>query len=366
MAQLLSSLAEAKSENISSDDDQTPAPYALFQEALVLLENCLSIQELQFNQSLEQVNEDWQTPLNGSQNTSSTSPKELEHETWATVIEPTTQDNMLDTSIAQLQILTSICIHLSSTGHWHNEIHWIRQYEQELIENKVARYLQGTNRHSEIELVKANLSCHLADAEFQAGHLDFYVYEHKLVTAFSKASEFEATFQGLCDRADAEIALNVAAQTVVEDAMHRHSEGSLKLNVLRWKHLTTALDSLTAAAEIEGEPQLSQVHLRRGDCEMLRHRLADPPSDYELARKSAKTLLANAEIYYRGAARLANAAEIRQEASVKEAVAAAISGQTEKLVTATSMDPNEVQEVINNMEEEGLLSEQKYYWINSL
>ncbi|KAI4164284.1 MAG: hypothetical protein LQ342_001929 [Letrouitia transgressa] len=325
------------------------------------------MQELQFSQSLEQVNEDGQTPLNGSQNASSTSPKELENETWATVIEPTTQDTLLDTSIAQLEILTSICTHLSSAGDWYpNEIHWIRQWEQELIENKVARYLQGTNRHGEIELVRANLSCHLADAEFQAGRLDFYVYEHELVTAFSKVSEFEATFQGLCDRADAEIALNAAAQTVVEEANHRRPESALKLNVLRWKHLTTALDSLTAAVEVEGEPQLSQVHLRRGDCEMLRHRLADPPSDYELARKSEKTLLANAEIYYRGAARLASAAEIRQEASVKEAVAATISGQTEKLVTAKSVDAKGVQKVINNMEEEGLLSEEKYYWIGSL
>lgn len=366
-AQLLSSLAEAKSENTSWDDDTTPDPRGQFEEALNLLEKCLSIQELQFNQSVEQANEDWQTPMNGSQNASSTSPKHLENETWATVIEPTTQDTLLDTLIAQLQILTSLCTHLSSTGDWYpSQSLWISRSGQELIENKVARYLQGTNRHGEIELVKANFTCQLADAESRKGRLPFDFYEQKLVAAFSKVSEVEATVQGLCDRADAEIALNVAAQTVAEETNHRGPEAALKLNVLRWKHLTTALDSLTAAAEIEGEAQPSQVHLRRGDCEMLRHRLADPPSNYELARKSEKTLLANAEVYYRGAARLANAAKIRREASVKEAVAASISGQTEKLVTAKGVDAGRVQKVIDDMEEEGLLSEEKYHWLSSL
>ena len=91
-----------------------------------------------------------------------------------------------------------------------------------------------------------------------------------------------------------------------------------------WTHITTALDSLTAASKLRDAQNLSRIHLRRGDCELLRLSLGEQPLKYELAIKSATILLQNAGLYYRMAGRQAGsdgagAKEEGQEAYVKGA-----------------------------------------------
>lgn len=132
--------------------------------------------------------------------------------------------------------------------------------------------------------------------------------------------------------------------------------------MLTSKPAPEALDSLTAAGKLPNAKNLPRIHLRRGDCELLRRRLGGAPLNYDLALKSASTLLKNAEIYYRGAARLARvetAADEEVEASIKETVVLAIStGYHNSLRERKDLYDSAVQEVIEEMNEEGLLWEE--------
>ncbi|KAL8742020.1 MAG: hypothetical protein Q9190_005443 [Brigantiaea leucoxantha] len=353
---------------MNSSNNGALSSLQLFQEALELFQNCLSVQEFQLTQSQEQIDDGSQVPMNESNGDFNSVSEPWgkdpgtsdgdEDETWATIVEPITEDTLLDTAIAQLETLTSICNLLVAEGS--GDPGWIEQYQREILQERISLYLHSSHRHHEIELVQARLSCSLADAGFHTGHLDLQAYEQALTTVYGGNLNLGGSFKGLCDQADAEIKFNEAAQAAVRRTQHLRMDEVNRLNVLRWKHLSKALDSLTAAAKIEGASQLWRVHLRRGDCEMFRLRLADPPNKYDLAYKSRETLLKNAGIYYGGAARFANqggAREEEREASVKEAATAAILGRSEKVAAiVVSAGFESVQEIIDDMLEDDLLS----------
>lgn len=125
-------------------------------------------------------------------------------------------------------------------------------------------------------------------------------------------------------------------------------ESDAASNVVRWKHLTRALDSLTAASKLPSAKNLPRIHFRRGDCEMHRRSLGSAPSAYDIAVKSAPTLLKNAEIFYRGAAKVANVEATHEEeveASTKEAVVAGLSGSLNRLQEKADGGKARVQEV---------------------
>jgi hypothetical protein len=112
-AQVLTSLVEEATEAgnpASSSIDLLPA----LEEALELFQRCLAVQEYQyteFNAQAEALSEP--DPDDGgvtlSEAPSATSPEPPQDDRWASIVEPVTNDTLLDTLIAQLETLTLLC-----------------------------------------------------------------------------------------------------------------------------------------------------------------------------------------------------------------------------------------------------------------
>lgn len=342
----------------------------MFQEALELFQRCLQVQELRFTQAEEQAGQVAETAgenqgedVNVSPD--STSDGSIDGE-WATIVEPITRDTLLDTVVAQLETLTAICSLMGSQAT--TGLNWIEEYYRATIQEKFSAYNLPTDatRNEEIALKTANFACALADAGFRSGHLNLTTYERELSAAFSQAPSLTSNPQALCDQADAELAFNTSIQVLLPtllDAESQHSPN--QLNGLRWTHITRALNALTAASKLPHAQNLARIHLRRGDCELFRHRLSETSAGgqaYDTALKSAKTLIKNAETYYRGAGTLARhegAVDEERDAAVKEAVMWALMGQGgDRLAGLWQKDAEGVREVVREMLDEGLLSEQ--------
>ncbi|KAL8659104.1 MAG: hypothetical protein Q9202_007279 [Teloschistes flavicans] len=275
---------------------------------------------------------------------------------WVSIVEPVTEHALADTHLAQIGALTSLCSLLSVRGNgdprWIDECYSRMQYD--LI-------VSTRDRFQEYRLATVRYKCALADAGFSLAKFDIFQYERHLTEAQAPLKEqYSDDPQALCDMADAELTFNASIARLSHRVMDSTSDDQGKLNVIRWKHLTKALDHLTIAGKLPTTKNLPRVHLRRGDCEMLRRRLGAAPWNYDLAIRSASTLLKNAEIYYRGAARLAKAETARdeeEEASGKEAIVAALAGDLRRLQERVDAEVKTVREIMDDTVDDGLLSE---------
>ena len=361
---MLTSLAENVSEGRAPVNDRRNEALHLFQQALEFFQRCLNVQEYKFTQTQE----------NGGQETASASDADntdvevapssgngsnvSEEEVWAAVEEPTTTDTLLDTTIAQLDTLTEICGLGSS--HTRNDLAWIEEYYRTELQGKINSYNSGSNRKHEIALSKANFIAAISDAAFRGGKLDILTYERELNAAFSDPDlDLNKDPQGLCDKADAHLSFNTSVQNAVQQ---RPVSESAQTGSICWVHITKALDSLTAASKLPNAQNLPRIHVQRGDCELLRLHLGEAPLNYDLAIKSASTLLTNAEVYFRGAAALAksseDAAEEQKEAEVKEAIVLALADDPQKLSSFIELQRDVVGAIVEEMKDEGLLGEE--------
>lgn len=369
-AQVLTTLAEASSESQFASDAIYEGAIRMFQEALELFQRCLQVQALRFTQAEEEVGEVAATAAENPGEDVNMSPGSTSDGSgdgdWATVIEPVTKDTILDTVIAQLETLTAICSLMGSrttTG-----LDWIEEYYRATIRETIDFYGLSTDatRNEEIAHKTANFACALSDAGFRGGHLDLATYERELSAAFDQVLSLAINPQALCDQADAELAFNAGIQALLPNLLNSDSQHSLaQLKSLRWRHISRALDALTAASKLPDVENLPRIHLRRGDCELFRHRLSESSAEdqaYDTALKSAKTLVKNAETYYRGAGALARhdgAIDEEREAAVKEAVTWALMGQGgDRLAGLWRKDADWVRKVVREMLDEDLLSEQ--------
>ncbi|MCJ1462187.1 hypothetical protein MMC07_000787 [Pseudocyphellaria aurata] len=364
-AQVLTSLAEASSESQMASDAVREEALGMFQEALELFQRCLQVQEARFALTEEQASQVTETAGEYQGEDVDMSPPSLSDgsgdEEWATIMEPITKDTLLDTVIAQLETLTAMCGVMGSQAT--NGISWIEEYYRDTIQEKLRAYNLPLHaaRNAEIALKTANFACALCDAGFRGGHLDLATYERELSAAFTQTPSLQSSPQALCDQADAELGFNASIQALLPTLLDTDSPHSLAhLNGLRWTHITRALDAFTAASKLPDAQNRPRIHLRRGDCELFRHRLSEASpwgQAYGPALKSAKTLVKNAETYYRGAGALARhegAADEEREAAVKEAVTWALMGQGGDRLAGLEG----VREVVQEMLDEDLLSEQ--------
>ena len=114
--------------------------------------------------------------------------------------------------------------------------------------------------------------------------------------------------------------------------------GTKEVVLSRWQALTTALDALTAASKLPAAENLPKIHLARGDTELLRFQLGQPPSNLDSAAKNGSVLIKNAEKFYRGARTLAaGAAREGEEAEIKESLAVALGGDAQRLKEAIKL-----------------------------
>ncbi|PWW72867.1 hypothetical protein C7212DRAFT_366278 [Tuber magnatum] len=217
---------------------------------------------------------------------------------WVIVQTPVTQTQILDTALAQLDA-------------------W---------------------REREVALAKANFRVSLGEASFRAGLTGLAGWEAAIQLAFPNSEGTTQDFRELCDRADAHIQLASAASEKLE-------AGEAAVN-LAWRHYAFAAKSLSAAAKLE--PAKSEIHVARGDVEILRAKLGVPA-----ATKSRDVLIKNAGVYYRGAKRLEGDVRIRIEAAFKEAMVAFESGDGGELLKGIEMGPI-VKEIVVEAVDEGL------------
>jgi hypothetical protein len=255
-------------------------------------------------------------------------PTEPAEERWATIVEPVTNDTLLDTVLAQLETLTLLCELI--TADEGRGLAWIEEYSTGLLATKLTAYTKGTDREEEAALTRANFIAALANANFRCQHMDAPTYARALDDAFAKL-DLSHDPEGLCDKAEALIAYSSALGTRLLDPQSGASS--------RWTALTTSLDALTGASKQPTAQNLAAIHLLRGDVELLRYQLSQPPVSFPSAVKSAAVLLKNAGTYYRGAENYAVASKTRheedvkerKEATVKQALVEALGGERQKL-----------------------------------
>ena len=357
-AQVLTSIAEAVNEGKKQSESPRDEALGLLQESLELFQRCLNVQEFRFTQDQESGTKEAQQSPNGfsasADIASSAASIASEEEVWASVEESVTEEALLDTTLAQLDTLTAIC----TLGSSRTGLTWVEEYYRTTLKDRVASYTDGSSRHHEASLAQAKLTCALADEAFRGGRLDLATYENELNAAFATPDlDFSNDPQSLCDKADAELAFNTSVISAVQQAQMTELGQTSSIS---WKHITRALDSLTAASKLPDAQNLPRIHLRRGDCELLRLRLGDEPLNYDLAVKSAPTLLKNADVYFRGAANIAKkdlfAEEEQNEAEVKQSLVAGLTGETEKLSFLAKTRRDLVESVAREMTDDGLLS----------
>ena len=361
-AQVLTSLAENRSEGKAPVNDRRNEALHLFQEALELFQRCLNVQEYRFTQARENAAQEAAFPSDADNTdvapSSGNESNASEEEVWDAVEEPITTDTLLDTTLAQLDTLTEICSLGSS--HTRNDLAWIEEYYRTELQGKIDSYNNESNRKHEVALSKANFISSISDAAFRGGKLDRLTYERELNAAFSHHDlDLNKDPQGLCDKADAYLSFN----TSVQNAMQQEQANEFaQTGSICWKHITKALDSLTAASRLPDAQNLPRIHLRRGDCELLRLHLGEAPLNYDLAIKSASTLLKNAEVYFRGAAALANsnedAADEQKEAEVKEAIVTALADDPQKMSLLIKLQRDAVGTMVEEIKDEGLLGDE--------
>ncbi|KAI9707373.1 MAG: hypothetical protein M1836_000333 [Candelina mexicana] len=388
-AQVLTSLAEYLNDEGNSLETVQEAS-KLLEEALELFQRCLTVQEFQFSETHAQI--DMETPESQATDfmksdssmedvTGISTSGPTEDERWASIVEPVTQDTLLDTAMAQLDTLNTLCTVLApdvrARALWSDveatrlsrSLAWIEEYSSDLLKTKVSTYAVGSSeRLNEILLGRAMFQCSLADASYRARRIDLGTYERELVSAFiSEETPLNLSNdpEGLCDKAEALTTFCTSLNRFPpSDISIPHSPTSLdQLGNLAWKYLTLALESLTAASTLPTARNRAKIQLARGDVEMLRFRLSLHPLNLKLAQRSADTLIRNAQVYYRGAAGLAKNAGLmgeEKEGIVKESVAALAGGEVGKwddLMSkgAEKAERQDLWKIIEEMLEDGLV-----------
>lgn len=346
----------------------------LLQESLEFSQRCLNVQEYQLNQRQEyeaiedkegqqqqQPAEPMDVEVSRATKTPTSSSDDGEEETWATVLEPVTPSSLLDTILAQIETLTVVCALESSSASQGWPLAWVEEYYQSSLQSKLSALATTAQRQEEARLAEARFRCALADAAFRSSRIDLPTYGREVQESFH-GLDMSRDPQGLCDRADAELAFyaSMRQQTSLPDPDHPAEMHEFSKTC--WQRVTTALDSLTAASKLPGAQNLARIHLRRGDCELARLGLGGRPTGYELAIKSASVLLANAGLYYRMAGRQASsegagAEEEGKEAYVKGLIVSMLADDHEESLKAITSDltRGDIRETVAELQEEGIL-----------
>ncbi|PWY79564.1 hypothetical protein BO70DRAFT_371638 [Aspergillus heteromorphus CBS 117.55] len=362
-AQVLTSIAETLTESKHPSDDQLSQAVKLLQEAIELFQRCLVLQELKYTDMQEQIRqmEAGETgPTEArAQDTQLDAPPADEsksadqQEQWAAIVEPVTKDTLVDTAVAQLETLTTLCNLL--TFNPGVGISWVEEYSSDLLQKRISAYVEGSNRHYEATLARAKFACSLTEVLYRSGRIEVDTYSEEVSRAFGPGLDLSADPGGLCSKADALTSFN----TALTDLPPFEPELFAKALSLRWQSLSAALEALTKASKHPDAEDLPKIHLARGDVEMSRWRLGLSPWEYGMAQQNAALLLRNAQTYYRGAAALARrdrAADEERDGTCKEAIAAALEGQKDKLRQLQKAAPKELMIVAEDVVDDGWMS----------
>jgi len=394
-SQVLTSIAEEYAK-----DDHRPDQDALqpLEEALELQSRCLSLQELELEEALEYQNalaRQGASPLLDAESLSTMDAHDEDHDQdggggngedvpvvsaeedkWFSIVEPVTKDTLIDTILAQLGTLTTLCGILSSstTSAPSSSLAWVEEYSSKLLNEKLPSLANDATaeRLQEAALTRAIFVSSLLEAGYRLSKIDAETYKRERDAAFHTAElKLEHSSAALIANANSLMAYSAALgeadnPTLVSAPTSAPTSGP----AARWSALSAASTNLTAASKL---PSLSaeetvQTHLLRGNCSLLQYQLGHPPSVYQPAVANGAQLLKNADIFYRNAAKLSRngdpgttaIAEFR--AGVVQALQQGhgVSGDVAAVAAARSLfnqsrGPDWVRGQIDDMVNEGLL-----------
>ncbi len=365
-AQVLTSL----SEEISKDDSVSDLPAVKYlEEALELLQRCLALQEFRYTEFQEQAAEALQssqeageggTPMDETQDPRESSDAGLEQEQWASIIEPVTKDVLIDTAIAQLSTLTTLCGILGSSPEAPGvpSLAWVEEYSSKLLNQRLPTLTEDTDRTAEAAVAKAVFISAMLEAGFRTDKIEVQTYRQERDAAFSALA--------MSDSATALMA-NVASLFAFNHALSETESlpaASLDLASLRWNALAAAISNLATASKISdiAAEDLPKTHLLRGDASLYQYQLSKPPLSYAEALKNSAILLKNAAVFYRNASRLTHDDEERDKSRVQEAIVVSQEANTQgdrtQLETiAANRGEKWLRDHIDEMVADGLLSD---------
>lgn len=351
---MLTSIGETLVEGTSRSTSRQDS-VDLFREAVLLFAKCLAIQEKLYSNELTQAaelegyTENTNPPPNNDTNATVNSPPSPIGEEWALIVEPITPSALLDTCLAQMQTLGSLIPLLPSDKSTVAEIENLAIPLLSKAESFASAAPPADQTPTNHLLARFNLLVAIADLSFRSSLMTIGQYADVLASTFADSPTLSDSANGLCDFADATFTFNASAS---------QSQDVTSTGPLRWECLTKALQGLSKAVKVPDATNKAGMHSRKGDMELLRARLADPPLAYHVAASSRDTLLGNAETFYRGAKYVAAAEEDEQariEMSVKEAIVKKVRGDSGALNSMLAENVGKVQEVMEGMMEDGLI-----------
>ena len=274
-----------------------------------------------------------------------------ETEVSATVIDPTTEDDLVDTALAKLSALTLLCtLHDCSPttdASSNPSLDSLESLAYELTDSGILSLQDKSQsspestvqrRTSEVLLARAAFVAAVAAAHYRAHRIDALAFQTLIHDAYERIPDGNNAGDVLCAYADAlsdfDITLsNSPVFTVVTDAASLTTSETIPL--FRWRALSTAQDRLARAAALPtaGDDPLRQcrVYTLKAELELRRLRLVQEtpraPENEALpveVRKTGPTLARNAATFYRGAAKWARQGrmvEEERETAVKACVA---------------------------------------------
>ncbi|KAK7900873.1 hypothetical protein LTR67_003158 [Exophiala xenobiotica] len=312
-AQVLTAIAE-----VSAKDSNRPDQEALqaLEEALELQNRCLGVQELKLEESIQQQNEAASQMASEESNPVESkamdegvdegvvTPANNAADQWFLAVEPVTKETLVDTILAELGTLTTLCSILASstTSVPAKSLAWVEEFSSRLLQTKLPVLLQNAEaeRLQEVALAKANFLSSLLEAGYRTGSIDASIYKRERDEAFrSPGLDLERDFAALMANANSLISFNAA---LADDNAADHASQASQ----RWNALSAAIANMTVASKISGPvpEDIAETHLIRGNCSLLQCQLGLPPSMYQPAATNAVQLLKNADTFYRNAGKL--------------------------------------------------------------
>jgi hypothetical protein len=332
-AQVLTSIAEEVAKDDSLSDAST---VSYLEESLELLQRCLALQEFRYTESQEQAAEALQVLdeageqggfMNEVSQPGQDSDDGLEDERWASIVEPVTKDTLIDTGLAQLSALTTLCGILGSSPQAPNvpSLAWIEEYSSTLLSVKLPTLVEGTERSVEAGIARAVFITAMLEAGYRKGQIDVQTYRQETDAAFAKIP-ISTSFDASMAQAASLFAFNIALSE-----SERLPTAGIDLASLRWKALATALSNLATASKLPdlAAEDISRTHQLRGDASLYQYQLSKPPVAYPPAVKHSAALLKNAEVFYRNASRLTYDDEERDKSKLHEAIVMLLAGNTQ-------------------------------------
>ncbi|KAI7617417.1 hypothetical protein KC319_g19318, partial [Hortaea werneckii] len=146
-----------------------------------------------------------------------------------------------------------------------------------------------------------------------------------------------------------------ARTELATSVMARYEDSADLPHEICWKQLSTSQELYAKATKLDNTPQL---YLSRADVEMLRHRIASLTTVKisDAIRKSAPTLVQNAQTFYKGAVRLAAGHSEHAELKSKAQQRLFIASQMRKLLYGAEI-PNDVAQLVNLKKAQGSMHE---------